>query len=375
MNGLLQHLIYWSAALLGLSMTGGTLLGISRHPHWFVRGWDFPRLQISLLAAASLAVIVLFWGGRWYDWGLAATLTMCLVWQAYNILPFTPLWRPSVKRTRAHDPRRSLRLAVSNVLMDNEAYEKWLAVIRETEPDLILAVEVNQRWWQHIRVLEDEYPYVLHQLQENYYGMVLFSRFELSKPNIRCLVQDDVPSIHTDIYLPSGEIIDFHGVHPRPPEPGSDQDSVPRDAEVVLLGREIQGQRHQPRIIAGDFNDVAWSRTTDLFMKLSGLLDPRRGRGFYNSFDANRWYFRFPLDHVFHSNDFKLVDLRRLSHVGSDHFPILVELALANGAADEQPAPSIEEEDREDADDMVARADARGEFTASTERPGETHAR
>jgi hypothetical protein len=101
-----------------------------------------------------------------------------------------------------------------------------------------------------------------------------------------------------------------------------------RDAEVVVLGREIDEQtEHRPTLIAGDFNDVAWSHTTDLFIKLSGLLDPRKGRGLFNTFHADYPLFRFPLDHVFHSNDFRLVALEVLGYVGSDHFPVLPELS------------------------------------------------
>ncbi len=69
------------------------------------------------------------------------------------------------------------------------------------------------------------------------------------------------------------------------------------------------------------------------------MLDPRIGRGLYNSFHAEYPFLRFPLDHVFHSNHFGLVELKRLPYIGSDHFPLLVVLNIENGAEEIQEEP------------------------------------
>ena len=147
--------------------------------------------------------------------------------------------------------------------------------------------------------------------------------------------------------------------HPRPPSPTESDGSDERDAELVIVGRAAESS-DLPVIVAGDLNDVAWSRTTRLFRKLSGLLDPRIGRGMYNTFHAKLPGLRWPLDHLFHSHQFTLVGMQRLDDVGSDHFPILVELALSPGEND--PEAGLEPDADDHADAQAALEGA--EFTA-----------
>lgn len=354
---LLPTLAAWLLIGIGLLLAGGTLLGLWQHPHWFVRGWDFPRVQIAaLLAVTALAYVGFNPLDHVLEWGFVALLLVSLGWQLYKIRPYTMLADQQVERAEQPQADASLSLLMSNVQMENEAYERWLNVVRAADPDVVLAVEVDAAWDEHIEQLAEVYPYRIRRPQDNYYGMVLLSRMPLHHAEVRYLVQDDIPSIRTEIELPCGRRIRFYGVHPRPPEPLRNQGATPRDAELVLLGREIEQDGHVPTIVAGDFNDVGWSYTTQLFCELSGLLDPRVGRGFYNSFDANHALFRFPLDHVFHSNDFKLVTLRLLDHVGSDHFPVFTTLYLDPDAPREQPEPEANRDERADAEERIDRA-------------------
>ncbi|MGH8020675.1 MAG: endonuclease/exonuclease/phosphatase family protein, partial [Opitutaceae bacterium] len=113
---------------------------------------------------------------------------------------------------------------------------------------------------------------------------------------------------------------------------------------------------NNPTIVCGDLNDVAWSRTTKLFRRISGLLDPRRGRGMCNTFHAKWFFMRWPLDHLFHSRHFTLVEMRRLRSIGSDHFPILVRLACEPEKYPQQSAPKADGDDHEEAADKLEEA-------------------
>jgi endonuclease/exonuclease/phosphatase (EEP) superfamily protein YafD len=356
----MQILLRWISIVVGLSMVAGTLLSLSRSPHWFVRGWDFPRVQIALIASG--AGVVYSWccsEGSVQDKLFLAAVFACVIWQVARIFPYTPIAPVRVQRSRRlPDERRRIRILISNVQMENTAHDRLLNLVRDSNPDLLLAVETDQRWIRALEPLASDYPYVVRQPQDNWFGMVLFSRLPLLEWKVEFLVQDDVPSIYAVVDL-AGDRVVLRGLHPRPPEPIRDQDSTPRDAELVLVGRWVGKQKGAPTIVAGDLNDVAWSATTQLFLRLSGLLDPRVGRGFYSSYNARNPLVRWPLDHLFHSNHFRLVEIRRCEDIGSDHFPVLVELSYEPEAPADQPGSQTASGDQEEAGERLkAQADA-----------------
>jgi endonuclease/exonuclease/phosphatase (EEP) superfamily protein YafD len=358
-----------TGAVGGLLASVGTLLSFRRSTSWFFRIWDYPRLQV---AGSALLAAVLYGVGTgrptWCrDRTFLSVLAATVAVQARKIAVYTPLWPVRVERSRgAAGPADRLRLLILNVERENSSFARVLDVTRSHDPDVVLAVEVDQRWARALEPLAERYRYSVVVPQENHYGMVLYSRYPLEDARVEFLVQEDVPSIHTYVVLPSGTRVDFRGLHPRPPEPQRDQDSDARDAELLLVGQAIGStETARPTVVAGDLNDVAWSRTTTLFLRLSGLLDPRIGRGFYNSFNARNPLLRWPLDHIFHSADFRLVELRRLEYVGSDHFPLFAELSYepvslrrryARDAMREEEARAAEANSTRDADPRTLRA-------------------
>lgn len=335
----------------------GTALSLVRHPHWLFRMCDFPRAQIGTgaLGATGLYAARFYRGKRW-EQALLATGAVTVAWQAHKIAPYTPL-----KRRRVHDAPPAVRktapaltVLVSNVLMENTDHATLLDLIAREAPDVVLAVEVDAAWAEALAVLETDYPHHIRHVLPNYYGMALYSRYPLVAPEVLFRVQPDIPSIRTGIRLPSGLVVTFHGVHPRPPEPFRNQISAPRDAELVRVGREVAAGDGGPTIVAGDLNDVAWSHSSQLFLRLSGLLDPRVGRGLYNTFDATSRILRYPLDHVFHSPDFMLGELQRLPAIGSDHFPIKLTLYHVPQAETIQPQLQPRAGDEAEADVLLA---------------------
>lgn len=332
----------------------GTFLPLLHSQEWYIRVFDYPRLQLFGLAVISF--ILYLWlapRNRKRDKFLLATLTIAIVYQAVNISPYTFLAPKEVKDADANTAENTwLSLLVSNVYMDNKEHEKLMQLVREKEPDILLLLESDLVWQQAMTPVTEQYPYRVEIPLKNTYGMHLYSKLPLRQQEVSYLLDKDIPSIKTFVKLRNGTWVELHVVHPKPPVPTEDATSEKRDAEIVMIARDIADSKY-PVVVAGDFNDVAWSRTTELFQEVSGLLDPRLGRGFYNTFNANYPILRWPLDHVFHSTHFKIESMERLPDIESDHFPIFIRLSFAPENEYEQEEPEADAQTQEEASEII----------------------
>lgn len=337
----------WIELLAGLVIWLSFWSLIPRDEWWF-RGADFPRLQFLFLGAVAL-IGLLFWPAKWdlvREIELAL-LIAALAYQLKMVLPYTLIWKKQVKQVQEDelDSSKQISLIVSNVLTPNHKYHLLIEQIQKLQPDLVLTLETDQTWQNELSVIEKDYPYCVPVPLDNLYGMHLYSKLELHDTEVKFILSDEIPSIHTTVTLRSGNQVQLYCLHPKPPSPTEAKDSTLRDAELLIVGDQIK-DLDESCIVMGDLNDVAWSRTTRLFQRISGLLDPRVGRHYVNTFHADYPLLRWSLDHVFHSTDFALVKMERLPHVGSDHFPVYV--VLQTGRQFEQVQQELEQTDADE---------------------------
>ncbi len=335
-------LIYVATGLIVVA----TLLPLSRNPHWIIRGFDFPRMQLACCAALLILLQLIFLNlSEIPSWAVIAATALCLAWQLWWVLPYTKLWRTEVRASKNVDADRQLSILTANVLTSNRDVHKLIALVNKFKPDVLVTLESDKWWESELECLEVDMPETMKCPLDNLYGMHVYSRLPLHEKKISFLVEEDIPSMHARLELGSGDRVLMHFLHPAPPSPTENEESEERDAELIIVARSV-ADNDQPIIVTGDLNDVAWSRTTRLFRKLSGLLDPRVGRGMFNTFHADYSLLRWPLDHLFHSDHFSVRSIQRLPSIGSDHFPLLSRLSFTPAKSEEQDGLNADQDDK-----------------------------
>lgn len=363
------ELILWSLEALALLVVVATVWALIPRDEWWVRDLDFPRLQI-LTVGLTDGLLLLVLPQPWDAWraGILLLLAVALLYQIKMVIPYTKLWPKQVKQVTLPQPDQQICMLVSNVLTSNRKHHLLIEQIRQHQPDLVLTLETDQVWEQALVSIEPDYPQVVRIPLDNLYGMHLYSRLPLEDTQVKFLLSDDIPSIQTTVSLRSGKKVRLYCLHPKPPSPTEAYESTLRDAELLMVGRHI-ASKDQTCIVMGDLNDVAWSRTTRLFQRISGLLDPRIGRHFINTFHANYPLLRWSLDHVFHSTDFGLISMQRLPSVGSDHFPVLTRLQYLPSAQDQQQSLDVEVSDHEEASEKIKKGMEDAEKVLADDQP------
>ena len=343
----------YALEILGGIIVLFSIIPLVRNDFWAFRVFEYPRIQ-KLFLNLLIAILYgsLFQISGTFEKIFVTVILANAVYLVYQIYPFTFFAKKALLKASVQDQDNQISIISSNVFQDNRNTAGCLAMLEKHDPDLILLLETDQYWNEGTKKLQETYPYQVLVPLENTYGMLLYSKLELVGYEIRYLVDEEIPSIKTQVKLASGKLVQLYCVHPTPPVPGENMYSTERDKELLLVAKEVKG-KNVPTIVVGDLNDVAWSYTTNLFTKISGLLDPRKGRGFFNTFHAKYPFLRFPLDHVFCSTDFKLLSLKRLENFNSDHFPILISLQYEKQADLEQEEPEADPEEKELAEEKI----------------------
>lgn len=314
-------------------MIVGCLLPLTGNDYWVFRGQDYFKQLYFIVNLFLLILLIIHNRSVWIDQLTMLSLSLTILYCLFNLMPFTalvPVEIESIEKENAQEGE--LSILIYNVYQHNDKYDKLLNFVDTLKPDLMVLLETDDKWNKGLDSLKSEYPYQVKDIRSNTYGMMVLSRIEFTDDQIMYLVQDDVPSIHVH-FNHQGHGVQLLALHPRPPIPSELLSAKPKDREVYKAAFRVNKTKGDDSfIVAGDLNDVAWSVATTRLKKITGLKDPRTGRGMYGTFPSFS-PFMIPIDQVFCSSDFKIKDFKVLKDIGSDHHPMLIRLYL-EGAND-----------------------------------------
>lgn len=320
-------------------------------PYWYVRIFDFPLLTSTILLVLCCIAFpfIVNDGDRWTIALLIAS-GIALVLSVIKLHRYSTFVVPDSLEPEYDDPQRQVSILSANVRQKNRQIDRFRQVIDTVGADIMIFYETDNWWAEHTAYLKDTYPYHVLVPKNNTYGMLLYSKLPLKDYAVNYLCLEDVPSIHAVVEFRNKQRFELYAVHPRPPRLYQSTDA--RDSEIVLIGRKIR-QTKTPTILAGDLNDVPWSKALTLFRKMSNMIDPRRGRGFFNTYSCHVPFCRYPLDFFYFNSEFRVVDFHREKSIGSDHFPLYIKLSFEPHNLNPDNPYTLDGEARSDAEEII----------------------
>jgi endonuclease/exonuclease/phosphatase (EEP) superfamily protein YafD len=119
-------------------------------------------------------------------------------------------------------------------------------------------------------------------------------------------------------------VISLYGVHLFAPL--SNHWTGARNKQLIELASLVAGNHNPDKIVFGDFNQTPLSPHFQHFIKSSGLHIMHSGLGSLASWPAPLGAFGISLDHILSSDTFNALYRTRGPYIGSDHYPIIIEL-------------------------------------------------
>ena len=302
-------------AFVGLTLTALTFAGFFGDYWWPLDLIANFRPQLGF--AALVAALWLF-AARWRKTGWIV-ITAAVV----NLGLLGWLWVPE-----GGDPpadAEALRVISFNVLGSNTNFEGVIDFLSEMDADVVFLHEAS-RPWEEAMINSD----LGYRVEASRHPDGIFGTLVLVRPGAEIqsfgFNQGEPRSVEVRITTFSGSEVAFLGMHPLAPTTA--KRASLRDAQVRYAA-EWAARQAGPTIVTGDFNAGPWSHAFYRLLDEGGLKNSQRGFGLDASFPASsNLAFRVAIDHLVYSGPVWVVDRRLGPALGSDHFPLVVDLAI-----------------------------------------------
>ncbi len=277
-----------------------------------------------VVALAVLGLVIMM--SRWKKTGYAV-LGVALV----NLVVVLPLYIGSPAEASVGSP--SLRVMSFNLLSTNESYSDVIEYIDTIDPDLVFLHEASRPWEIAVESAVDasdlEFEVVKARSDDLIFGTLVLVRTE-DVTAISYGFAYTAPRAVELSYTPEGwsAPVAVLGTHPLAP---TDQERADlRDAQLGFAG-DWAANQSGAFMVVGDFNSTPWSSPFRTLMGAADLENSQTGFGLQPSFPStSNLLLRVPIDHLVHSPALEVTERQLGPPLGSDHFPLVVDLQLAD---------------------------------------------
>jgi endonuclease/exonuclease/phosphatase (EEP) superfamily protein YafD len=295
---------------------GLTLLGL------LARWWpalDIVNNGLLFVTAGALVLVCLALALR--DWRLIVAAALLA---AVNIMLLVAAL-PGAAAQAAPGSPRFLRVVTFNLWHYNDRMDEVAKFLAATDADAVVLQEVGKPHAALLRqALQSHYPYSVGD-----WGIIILSKHpiladgRIDRPGYPPWISLMLRWVRLEVNGMKFELTGIHLARPFYPE------LQEQDIEALIA---FAGGRTLPLVVAGDFNMSPWTEKLGRFERRSGLKR-------YNTFHPTWPMLRrgvplLPLvaiDNVFASPQFAKIALMPGPRLGSDHRPIVADLALQPG--------------------------------------------
>ncbi|MCK5717892.1 MAG: endonuclease/exonuclease/phosphatase family protein [Thiomargarita sp.] len=290
--------------ILLLSLTGylGTV-------HWIFELTAHFKGQYFALSLFFSIILLLTREWKWAGVGMLSLFLNALV-----VLP----WYFSETQTIV--PNQALKLLHANVNVNNYDYAAFMQLVQSEQPDIVIVQEIDVTWVRALKILEEGFPYQLITKARGIFGSVILSRFPFETQNALLLGSRHIESLFITLRF-SHKTLSLLATHPLPP---INSDTFKKRNHQLFAVNALLEHYSIPKILIGDLNISMWS---PFYQKLN-LHNARQGFGILPTWPTFLPFMMLPIDHCLVSADIQVRNMKTGSAIGSDHLPLIIELAF-----------------------------------------------
>ena len=321
-SGLRERLVksfLWGLSILTAILSIGILF-------W----WDYPLELLSnfrvyyLLLAVGITLSC--WLCQIWGWRVRLLLYFSLILVAFNSIWIVPWYLPQMQQSSGN----SIRVLTFNINTQNDRWNEIANVILAVDPDVAVIIESSIESKEQLsQRLDRVLPFIYRTTGG---GLTIFSQFPLISPQSKTFNSGTI--LVTSLQIDS-RIINLVAAHPIVPiKPDLFHR---RNASLAEITTYLQ-QQPKPLIFLGDLNLTLWSPYYSRLISRTLLHNTRLGFGIEPSWIEAATYVHYPnwvttlvqipIDHIFVSRDFKVVDTQTAKAANSDHRMLWSDLEI-----------------------------------------------